>query len=81
MNQNDWIGFIGVAILLLAFLLNLTGKITQTSLLYIVLNIIGAALAGIASYLINYLPFVILEGTWTLVSLTALLKHFRTSYK
>ncbi|MCE3281122.1 MAG: hypothetical protein K0S44_3313 [Bacteroidetes bacterium] len=81
MNQNDWIGFIGVAILLLAFLLNLTGKITQTSLLYIVLNIIGAALAGIASYLINYIPFVILEGTWTLVSLTALLKHVRTSFK
>lgn len=81
MNANDWIGFIGVAILLLAFLLNLSGKIKQNNLAYILLNIVGAALAGLASYLIQYVPFVILEGTWTIVSFAALFKYFRTSYK
>jgi hypothetical protein len=74
MNINDWIGFIGVAILLLAFLLNLLGRITQTSFPYLIMNVLGAGLACIASILIHYIPFVILEGTWTLVSLYALIK-------
>ena len=79
MNLNDWIGFIGVTILLLAFLLNLTGKISQDSLPYILMNITGAALAGLASLLIHYIPFVILEGTWTLVSIGALIKYLNNS--
>jgi hypothetical protein len=78
MNINDWIGFIGVAILLLAFLLNLMGKISQQALPYILMNITGAALAGLASYLIHYIPFVILEGTWMVVSVGALLRYLRT---
>lgn len=81
MNINDWIGFIGVAILLLAFLLNLLGKVSQNDLSYILMNIIGAALAGLASVLIRYFPFVVLEGTWTLVSIVALVNFFRTAKK
>ncbi|MDF2438974.1 MAG: hypothetical protein K0Q95_3350 [Bacteroidota bacterium] len=77
MNINDWIGFTGVTILLLAFLLNLTGKISQHELPYIIMNIIGAAVAGLASFLINYIPFVILEGTWTIVSVWGLISYFR----
>jgi hypothetical protein len=80
MNINDWIGFTGVTLLLLAFFLNLRGKISQHSLSYILLNVIGAGLAGLASVLIHYLPFVILEGAWTLVSLGALIKYFRASH-
>lgn len=74
---NDWIGFIGVAILLLAFLLNLMGKVSKDSLVYIIFNIAGGGLACLASWLINYIPFVILEGTWALVALIALLNYFR----
>lgn len=73
---NDYIGFTGVLILLIAFLLNLAGKISKDGLVYILMNVIGAGLACYASYLINYLPFIILEGTWTLVSLIALVKYF-----
>jgi hypothetical protein len=73
---NDIIGFTGVFILLIAFLLNLSGKLSQNSIVYILLNIIGAGLACLASILIRYLPFVILEGTWTLVSLVALIRYF-----
>ncbi|MCW3102367.1 MAG: hypothetical protein JWO09_807 [Bacteroidetes bacterium] len=79
MNINDWIGFIGVTILLLAFLLNLRGRLSQNDLPYILMNVIGAGLAGLASVLIHYIPFVILEGAWTLVSLAALVKHFRAA--
>ena len=74
---SDWIGFTGVAILLLAFLLNLAGKLSKDGLLYILLNITGAGLACLASWLINYLPFVILEGVWALVSAVALIKYIR----
>ncbi|MEP7238549.1 MAG: hypothetical protein ABI685_11810 [Ferruginibacter sp.] len=77
LNLNDWIGFIGVAILLLAFLLNLLKKISATSLPYIVMNIIGAGLACLASCLIGYIPFVVLEAAWTAVSVFALIGYFR----
>lgn len=76
LTTNDWIGFIGVTILLFAFLLNLMGKISKDGLPYILLNIAGAGLACLASYLINYLPFVLLEGTWSLVSIIALVRYF-----
>ena len=74
---SDYIGFIGVAILLVAFLLNLLNKISKDGFPYIFMNIIGAGLACAASWLINYIPFVILEGTWTLVSLIALANYVR----
>ena len=77
LNINDWIGFIGVAILLLAFLLNLAKKIPANSPPYIIMNIVGAGMACAASWLIHYIPFVILEGVWTLVSILALVGYFR----
>ncbi len=77
LNFSDWTGFTGVAILLLAFLLNLLKKISSNSLPYILMNIIGAGLACLASWMINYVPFVILEATWTLVSVFALIGYLR----
>ena len=77
----DWIGTIGVALLLAAFLLNLLNKISQTNIVYILLNCIGAALACMASVLINYMPFIILEGTWTVVSIAALVSYCRNKSK
>jgi hypothetical protein len=79
LSFNDWIGFAGVAILLLAFLLNLLKKISSNSLPYIFMNIMGAGLACLASWLIHYIPFVILEGTWTIVSLIALVGYFKNA--
>jgi hypothetical protein len=78
MKPSDWIGFIGVAILLLAFFMNLANKLHKDSLAYILLNIIGAGIACLASTLIYYLPFVILEGCWTLVSIGALINYYKT---
>lgn len=75
LSFNDWIGSIGVAVLLLAFLLNLLNKISRDSLAYILMNIIGAGLACAASWFIHYIPFVILEACWTLVSVVALIGY------
>lgn len=74
MHFNDLLGFTGVAILLAAYLFNLLGKISKEGYAYIIMNAVGGGLACLASYLINYLPFVLLEGTWMLVSLFALVK-------
>lgn len=73
----DWIGFTGVTILLVAFFLNLRDIIGKDSLTYILLNVIGAGIACLASVLINYMPFVILEGCWTIVSIFSLIQYFR----
>jgi len=75
MTTTDWVGSIGVAILLLAFFLNLTGKLSRDSISYILMNVIGAGMACAASIMLNYIPFIILEAAWTLVSLFSLVKY------
>jgi hypothetical protein len=75
MNSIDWIGFIGVTILLVAYFLNLTDKIKKDSLGYLFLNFLGAGIACLASLLLNYLPFIILEGCWTLVSAFGIINY------
>jgi hypothetical protein len=77
MTVADWIGSIGVSILLVAFLLNLLKKIAQDSVSYVFMNLIGALLAGLASWMINYTPFIILEAVWVLVSLVTLVSIMR----
>jgi hypothetical protein len=77
MTYNDIIGSIGVAMILIAYFLNTESLIPVNGKFFYVVNIIGALLACYASYLIAYWPFVILEGTWTLVSLYGLMRAMR----
>jgi hypothetical protein len=77
MTLADWIGSVGVSILLIAYLLNLLKKIAQDSVVYVLMNLMGALLAGLASVLINYTPFIILEAAWVLVSLITLINILR----
>lgn len=72
MTGADWIGSGGVFLLLVAYFANLTGRIDRGSTVYHAMNALGAGSACFASYLIGFLPFVVLEGTWTLVSVAAL---------
>ncbi|WP_228850465.1 CBU_0592 family membrane protein [Aegicerativicinus sediminis] len=78
MNLIDWIGFIGVFQILLAFILSIAGKVKTSDLSYILLNLVGAAMACLASILMDYIPFIILEGVWTIASLVALLRFKAT---
>jgi hypothetical protein len=71
------IGSIGVGFLLLAFFLNLFKFLTQDTKIYALMNIFGAGLACYASILIGFIPFVILEGTWSIVAIIGLIKLFR----
>ncbi len=76
MTLVDWIGTLGVFQILLAYILNVTGKTDTKATLFIILNFIGASMACAASLMLDYMPFVILEGVWASVSLISLVKRF-----
>jgi hypothetical protein len=75
MNTATLIGSVGVSLLLAAFLLQLVRVIRGDGWLYLALNLAGAALACYSSWLIRFMPFVILEGTWAAVALFGLLRR------
>ena len=77
MNEIDWIGFIGVFQILLAYVLNIAGKLNKKDLAFILLNLVGAGMACLASVLMQYLPFIILEGVWAIVSLFSFIRYLR----
>jgi hypothetical protein len=77
MGYNDVTGAIGVGLILLAYFCNIFSLIPGSEKLFFALNIIGAGLACYASLLINYWPFVILEGIWCLVSIIGLIRTFK----
>jgi hypothetical protein len=66
--NSDLIGSIGVTFMLTGFLLNILDKLDNNNILYITLNFLGGTMACIASYMISYTPFIILEGTWSIIS-------------
>ncbi|MEJ1222974.1 CBU_0592 family membrane protein [Sediminicola sp. 1XM1-17] len=77
MTTTDWIGAIGVFLILMGYFLNLRQLIKPTDLSYILLNLSGASIACFASLLLEYIPFIILEGIWALVSFMALINYIR----
>jgi hypothetical protein len=79
MNYNDVIGTIGVGIVLIAYFLNNFSFIKRNGNLYFALNIFGASIACYASILIQYVPFIILEATWAVLSVVSLLKNIKKS--
>lgn len=77
MSTTDIIGTIGVSLILIAYFLNIFSLIKKDGVLFYVLNIFGGAIACFSSYLIQFWPFVVLEGTWAIISVVALLKSIK----
>lgn len=73
MTGAEWLGSLGVALLLAAYFLNLIGRLGRQQRAYHLVNAVGAGLSCWASWQIGFLPFVVLEGVWTLVALAAVL--------
>lgn len=73
-SEATVIGFVGVALLLLAFLLSLFRLLRLDGYPYTTLNFVGAALACYSSYLISFMPFVVLEGVWALIAGGAIIR-------
>jgi len=76
MTTADIIATTGVSLLLIAFLLQSLKMIKSDSAVYNYLNFLGAAIAGYASWLIPFLPFVVLEAVWSIVALYGLIKYY-----
>lgn len=72
--MTDLVGAIGVTLLLLAFALNSRGLLGSDSRAYHAMNVVGASLSCLASWWLDYLPFVVLEGAWAAVALAALVR-------
>ncbi len=79
MDVTTLIGSLGVALLLLAFFLSLFKFIAQDGFAYIGMNIGGAALACWSSWIIAFMPFVILEAVWCMVAFAALVNRIRAT--
>jgi hypothetical protein len=77
MTYNDWIGTIGVGLVLIAYFLNTMKWIPENGKLFFILNAVGGALSCYAAVLINFIPFVVLEAIWTVVSIYGLAKAYR----
>lgn len=75
MTTSNIIGSLGVALLLIAYAMNLFKVWPQTSKAYGALNAVGAGLACYASLMIGFVPFVILEGIWAIVALLGLFRQ------
>jgi hypothetical protein len=67
----------GVLLLLLAFALNLGGRVERRSVAYQSMNVVGAGLSCYAAVLIAFWPFVVLEGCWAVVAAAAVVIQLR----
>jgi hypothetical protein len=81
MDLSVIIGSVGVTLLLISFFLNLFKKLKQDTVAYTLMNVIGAGMSCYASYMIDYIPFVVLEATWSLVALVGLIKVIMATKK
>jgi len=77
MSLATWVSTLGVSLLLAAYLGSATRKMSQDSLVYWVLNLLGGSLAAVGAAMIGSLPFVVLESAWVAASLVGLVKFLR----
>lgn len=67
----------GAILIVSAFALSQTGRLDARSYLYILLNLIGGAVLAMLAYQQARWGFVLLEGTWTLISLVSLVMKWQ----
>ena len=70
------ISLIGAAMILIAYGANQMGRMDRNSPVYLTLNFVGAIILGIIAARVKQIGLTILEGTWALISLIALVKYF-----
>lgn len=64
----------GALLVLLPFAANQLGRLSSTALVYQLLNFVGAGTMTVIAWLEGQWGFVLLEGTWSLVSLVGALR-------
>lgn len=73
----DFLGIIGVGIIVVTYLFLQLGKLRSEALAYSLMNAIGASLI-VASLLVNFnLSALLMEVFWVLISLLGVYRYFR----
>jgi len=67
-------GTVGVAMLLVAFFMNLLGRMSANSATYLALNSVGAGLAALYALVLWAPPLIVLEGAWAIAAAYKLIK-------
>ncbi len=71
------VGSCGVGLLLLAFVLNLTRRLTEDNPAYLFMNVLGAGMAAWYALAGGVIPFVVLEIVWGGAALVRLVQALR----
>ena len=79
MQWFNVLGLVGVALILLAYLLLQLRRIDPASAAFSALNALGAALVLLSLYYDFNLPAAVVEGAWLLISLFGLAQAWRGS--
>lgn len=75
MELLDGIGFIGLTLLLVSFVLNQMKKMDADSLNYNVMNALGGYILTYYAVMLGNLPFIILEFVWGSVAMYRLVTY------
>ena len=71
----DILGTLGVAVIILTYVLLQTAKVRSEQLVYSVLNAVGAALILVSLYFAFNFPSFVVEFFWLLISLFGMVKY------
>lgn len=76
MPIDQILSVIGAVLILAAFALNSLERLSSRSRVYLWLNFVGASLVTYTAVVHLQYGFVLLEGTWALIALLALMRVF-----
>lgn len=76
----DGVGIVGVIILLIAYYLLQAKRINSESILYSLMNLVGATLILYSLILDWNTPAVVMESVWIVISMFALFKAYIKKY-
>ncbi len=80
----DWtifIGFFGMTLILLAFILNVFTKMDSSDNIFLLMNLFGSIAMIIYAILIGTIPSLILNSVWALSAAWGLVHHTRKRKK
>ncbi len=71
------VSLVGAVLILLPFAANQMGKLTTTARSYLLMNLFGSAMLTAVASLEHQYGFILLEGTWALMSAYGLSQALR----
>lgn len=75
--MDQIIQIIGAILVLLGYVLSQTGRVDSRSRSYLLINLVGSALLAIVAALGQQWGFLILNGTWAVISVANLAQGLR----